>query len=115
MAQPKAPPKASTVCSTLAPGDGGLAALADPLAGPTAFKAVVAHEAAPQLGDVRLTGAGLAESGLLHVRSEEHTSELQSLMRNSYAVVFLKKKRHSNTVIFLHKKNTNPNHISAYQ
>src|SRR3546814_11268276 len=69
MAQPKAPPKASTVCSTLAPGDGGLAALADPLAGPTAFKAVVAHEAAPQLGDVRLTGAGLAESGLLDRKS----------------------------------------------
>src|SRR3546814_4360439 len=27
-----------------------------------------------------------------HVRSEEHTSELQSLMRISYAVFFLKKK-----------------------
>src|SRR3546814_1706089 len=27
-------------------------------------------------------------------RSEEHTSELQSLMRNSYAVVCLKKKKH---------------------
>src|SRR3546814_3303152 len=27
----------------------------------------------------------------LLVRSEEHTSELQSLMRNSYAVFFLKK------------------------
>src|SRR3546814_5653149 len=27
------------------------------------------------------------------VRSEEHTSELQSLMRNSYAVVCLKKKK----------------------
>src|SRR3546814_10247584 len=27
-------------------------------------------------------------------RSEEHTSELQSLMRNSYAVVCLKKKTH---------------------
>src|SRR3546814_1204399 len=26
-------------------------------------------------------------------RSEEHTSELQSLMRNSYAVFFLKKKK----------------------
>src|SRR3546814_4237904 len=93
MAQPKAPPKASTVCSTLAPGDGGLAALADPLAGPTAFKAVVAHEAAPQLGDVRLTGAGIAESGLL--RSEEHTSELQSLMRLLYAVFCLKKKKYN--------------------
>src|SRR3546814_8275646 len=31
---------------------------------------------------------GLAESG----RSEEHTSELQSLMRNSYAVFYMKKK-----------------------
>src|SRR3546814_6216997 len=28
------------------------------------------------------------------VRSEEHTSELQSLMRISYAVFFLKKKKH---------------------
>src|SRR3546814_4419734 len=27
-------------------------------------------------------------------RSEEHTSELQSLMRTSYAVFYLKKKRH---------------------
>src|SRR3546814_1848836 len=30
-------------------------------------------------------------------RSEEHTSELQSLMRNSYAVFCLKKKKKSNT------------------
>src|SRR3546814_8567069 len=29
-------------------------------------------------------------------RSEEHTSELQSLMRNSYAVFCLKKKKHQN-------------------
>src|SRR3546814_8386920 len=29
-----------------------------------------------------------------HARSEEHTSELQSLMRNSYAVFCLKKKNH---------------------
>src|SRR3546814_7240502 len=28
-----------------------------------------------------------------HIRSEEHTSELQSLMRISYAVFFLKKKQ----------------------
>src|SRR3546814_4814998 len=28
-----------------------------------------------------------------HVRSEEHTSELQSLMRSSYAVICLKKKK----------------------
>src|SRR3546814_3465451 len=29
------------------------------------------------------------------LRSEEHTSELQSLMRNSYAVFCLKKKKHT--------------------
>src|SRR3546814_2427285 len=32
-------------------------------------------------------------------RSEEHTSELQSLMRISYAVFCLKKKKHRNTTI----------------
>src|SRR3546814_6413883 len=32
-------------------------------------------------------------------RSEEHTSELQSLMRNSYAVFCLKKKK--NTLLYL--------------
>src|SRR3546814_8604933 len=31
-----------------------------------------------------------------HLRSEEHTSELQSLMRNSYAVFCLKKKTNTN-------------------
>src|SRR3546814_7244134 len=36
-------------------------------------------------------------SGTSGCRSEEHTSELQSLMRISYAVFCLKKKRHSLT------------------
>src|SRR3546814_5425060 len=38
---------------------------------------------------------GLRLSGVSHSeqRSEEHTSELQSLMRNSYAVFCLKKKK----------------------
>src|SRR3546814_4493933 len=31
------------------------------------------------------------------IRSEEHTSELQSLMRNSYAVLLLKNKQQHNT------------------
>src|SRR3546814_9808325 len=35
-------------------------------------------------------------SGLLAFRSEEHTSELQSLMRISYAVFCLKKKKINN-------------------
>src|SRR3546814_8643506 len=46
-----------------------------------------------------VTGAdtrGMAAAGILLIlggaRSEEHTSELQSLMRNSYAVFCLKKK-----------------------
>src|SRR3546814_1082893 len=38
-------------------------------------------------------------------RSEEHTSELQSLMRNSYAVFCLKKKKDNNT----NKKNMHDN------
>src|SRR3546814_6065883 len=37
-------------------------------------------------------GAGLIEPGSGVLRSEEHTSELQSLMRISYAVFCLKKK-----------------------
>src|SRR3546814_10033211 len=40
---------------------------------------------------VTMIGAGLC------VRSEEHTSELQSLMRISYAVFCLKKKKAHNT------------------
>src|SRR3546814_6050991 len=38
-----------------------------------------------------------AFGGLFPYRSEEHTSELQSLMRNSYAVFCLKKKRNTST------------------
>src|SRR3546814_5798557 len=34
----------------------------------------------------------LHQPSILHIRSEEHTSELQSLMRISYAVFCLKKK-----------------------
>src|SRR3546814_9702365 len=41
---------------------------------------------------IALLGAGLGGFGLA-LRSEEHTSELQSLMRISYAVFCLKKKK----------------------
>src|SRR3546814_8227726 len=37
------------------------------------------------------------EEGISGTRSEEHTSELQSLMRISYAVFCLKKKKNNNT------------------
>src|SRR3546814_1807855 len=38
---------------------------------------------------------GIDGPDLIALRSEEHTSELQSLMRISYAVFCLKKKKHS--------------------
>src|SRR3546814_7762521 len=39
----------------------------------------------------------LHAAGAVAERSEEHTSELQSLMRNSYAVFCLKKKKYKQT------------------
>src|SRR3546814_3175855 len=52
---------------------------------------------------LRGEGVGLAAHHAdLALRSEEHTSELQSLMRISYAVFCLKKKK---------KEHTNNNHI----
>src|SRR3546814_4228253 len=52
---------------------------------------------APEASRCHLTG--LARPGrpaiVAAMRSEEHTSELQSLMRNSYAVFCLKKKKHT--------------------
>src|SRR3546814_7781394 len=41
----------------------------------------------------RGSSRGIPEAGFETARSEEHTSELQSLMRNSYAVFCLKKKQ----------------------
>src|SRR3546814_5914286 len=41
-------------------------------------------------------------------RSEEHTSELQSLMRISYAVFCLKKKKKSTTNTYYEKTNASP-------
>src|SRR3546814_6677533 len=45
-------------------------------------------------------------------RSEEHTSELQSLMRISYAVFRLKKKQSSQAKLLLHMNNTT---LTAYR
>src|SRR3546814_5711251 len=42
----------------------------------------------------------------LALRSEEHTSELQSLMRISYAVFCLKKKKNNNKNMSSHRKHT---------
>src|SRR3546814_7395216 len=42
--------------------------------------------------------SGIAERGPEKPRSEEHTSELQSLMRNSYAVFCLEKKKRNHII-----------------
>src|SRR3546814_3285153 len=47
-----------------------------------------------------LGAAGVALAGNRAVRSEEHTSELQSLMRISYAVFCLKKKKQKQNKIY---------------
>src|SRR3546814_10368052 len=44
-----------------------------------------------------------ATRSFVQVRSEEHTSELQSLMRISYAVFCLKKKKIHQKIIISHK------------
>src|SRR3546814_5489178 len=44
-------------------------------------------------GSIQALGSARASAALIMVRSEEHTSELQSLMRISYAVFCLKKKK----------------------
>src|SRR3546814_3477706 len=51
---------------------------------------VVPHQALAVTGQVE--GGAVLPIGAEHRRSEEHTSELQSLMRISYAVFCLKKK-----------------------
>src|SRR3546814_10038370 len=48
-------------------------------------------------------------------RSEEHTSELQSLMRNSYAVFCLEKKTHSHTSDFYNSNIRSDIQISKIQ
>src|SRR3546814_3697835 len=66
------------------------------------------------LADLRLQRTACAAARPRAARSEEHTSELQSLMRISYAVFCLKKKKKKK------KNNTNnqttqsPTHMTSY-
>src|SRR3546814_3309693 len=53
----------------------------------------------PSLDDVPNNHFAYAIQWFLFARSEEHTSELQSLMSISYAVSCLKKKNHNNNMI----------------
>src|SRR3546814_1757941 len=51
----------------------------------------------------------------LPMRSEEHTSELQSLMRISYAVFCLKKNNHSQNHCTTHHSTTSSAHTHPHQ
>src|SRR3546814_4938853 len=84
---------------------------------PPPFLLTLTADAAPAAGQARTTGEAEAltiliptapqklrtqripvqqdDASIAYVRSEEHTSELQSLMRISYAVFCLKKKKYS--------------------
>src|SRR3546814_7921566 len=56
--------------------------------------------------------ASIAAAGAVNARSEEHTSELQSLMRISYAVFCLKKKKqttHTKQMTTIHQIITSTN------
>src|SRR3546814_1292073 len=62
------------------------------------------------VGDLRIPLRNWSPAGLqFGPRSEEHTSELQSLMRISYAVFCLKKKTNDNT----QRDTTRSQHIEA--
>src|SRR3546814_2196102 len=72
------------------------------------FAAIYANEESGGIGLGRLEAALIMEA----MRSEEHTSELQSLMRISYAVFCLKKKKHNlqRQYCTLHTQNTSIQH-----
>src|SRR3546814_7913780 len=62
-------------------------------------------------GKARRRGAG----GVRRSRSEEHTSELQSLMRISYAVFCLKKKKNTQQQQEEYRHNILCSHLTAYE
>src|SRR3546814_9685654 len=58
-----------------------------------------------QVIDFQLRDGRVMRNTLPHSRSEGHTSELQSLMRIAYAVIYLKRKK-------IQHENTRPSHIT---
>src|SRR3546814_4528452 len=75
----------------------------------TLFRSVRAISNAPDVSlSSRWTSLGRTGASYFSARSEEHTSELQSLMRISYAVFCLKKKKnqHAKAIIQLKYRTT---------
>src|SRR3546814_7287948 len=82
--------------------------LFDPVAMAAAFPVDAGADSAWWLGVCGMDMAARAGRDRAAGRSEEHTSELQSLMRTSYAVFCLKKKRKNTNIcdIILRRQTT---------
>src|SRR3546814_2316591 len=88
---------------------GGLVGLMLAKAHPGDVGKLMVVDALPYVGDIFVPGATVAQiepqAKAIRdrlVRSEEHTSELQSLMRNSYAVFCFKKKTPTKHHFYIH-------------
>src|SRR3546814_6557853 len=79
--------------SPAAPADGGVLEARTERAGQGPSSAVTMSVKVCPSASRTCTRSGVARSAARAPRSEEHTSELQSLMRISYAVFCLKKKQ----------------------
>src|SRR3546814_9755341 len=80
-----------------------------PASTPAASRPLSRHTRSPGKAVSRLSS---------HARSEEHTSELQSLMRISYAVFCLKKKKSTNKIKYKKKQtkhNQQPSHTIIHK
>src|SRR3546814_6087436 len=86
-----------TLSHPLARAEGSADALLEPL-GLEAKLSLDAPSLAPLSAFAGMPVAGAAQVNVDATRSEEHTSELQSLMRISYAVFCLKKKTQTTSV-----------------
>src|SRR3546814_5672226 len=91
---------AGGVVGTAQPGEPGQEARARPRGDdPRAGRSGAAAGAGGDRDQARFAGAGVLPAGA--DRSEEHTSELQSLMRISYAVFCLKTKSRNNLIAWI--------------
>src|SRR3546814_5125005 len=82
--------EADTISASAAPGANAHAAGSLPNGGLEVISIAKSYDKRAVLSDISLH---VAKGEVLGLRSEEHTSELQSLMRISYAVFCLKKKK----------------------
>src|SRR3546814_4828840 len=80
----------------------------------TLFRSAAGHAVRPEFNRRRdQLYRGQAHQRPVGRRSEEHTSELQSLMRISYAVFCLQKINENKTVIHIIPRHINPTHYDT--